>query len=134
MKNIEIKNIALSYIHKVHPHLYTRDGETFMKVIPVANLALRIHFGKEPSVRIINNLESYGLVSSQEKTYLSPYLKEYFFPSWGERYYAVKGGKKFTEFFEEVRALIDLEVENFDRDFILRTEKAILKLLSEYFE
>lgn len=134
MKNIETKNIALSYISKVHPHLYTRDGETFMKVIPLGNLALRIHFGKEPSIRIIQDVAEYGLISSAEKAYLSPYLKEQLFPGWGARYYAVKGGKKFVDLFDQIAGLVDLPAEKSDGNFLLRTKKEILQLLVEYVE
>lgn len=133
MKNLEIKNIALTYISKVHPHLYTRDGKTFMKVIPVGNLAIRLHFGKEPSVRIIQNLGKYALVSSADKAYLSPHLKEQLFPGWGERYHSVKGGKKFLNLFDQVADVIDLDAEQSEWSFLQHAEKEILRILTEYF-
>lgn len=102
-----MKNLAKRYLAKASEHLFTRDGHTFMKVLPVHDCALQIEFGAKQSASILHDLERFEEESSAGKRYVSQRLKWYFFPVWKECYYAVKGGKRFRALYEKITTIMD---------------------------
>ena len=136
-----MKNLAKDYLEKTSKHLFTKDGKTFMKVIPIETsagmIAVKIQFGENPDFGAISiNISPaylYNVTSSAGKEYLSPHLKWSLFPQWGERSYSVKGGKKFQDLFDKVAGKIDINLDYSDykvrnaasdkiRDFVEKKE------------